>query len=581
MIRAFVIAGLLAGAAPVLAQALPSPPSADQRLQAVYNAEWQWRLAQTGQVQDGLDTRQGPKLPCETPACQTARQTYWQGVLDQLATIPDADLSNEERLNKAVLTESLRAEVMNIGWRNYEMPINSDSNIWTYLPGQTPFANADAYRNYLSRLRDIPRWFDEHVANMRAGLKRGFTPPAITLRGRDDTLAGQIKPGEASPFYTPFRQMPASISAADQAQLRAEALQVIDTVVNPAQTKLLGFLRSEYLPGARTTTGAKDLPGGLPWYRDQVREYTTTDMTPDQIHELGLREVARIDADMKKTMADAKFTGDFKAFLAFLRTDPQFYARTPNELLGFSALVMKKMDGKLAQVFTTLPRYRFTLRPVPDAIAPVYTSGRGGLDACYMNTYDLKSRPLYNLVSLTLHECVPGHSHQAAMALEAPARPPFRRRTYFSGYGEGWGLYTEWLGTKLGMYETPYEEFGRETFEMWRAARLVIDTGLHTRGWSRDQAIQYLEDHTALARRDIEVEVDRYISWPGQALAYKLGELKIRELRAKAEAELGTRFDQRPFHDTLLGLGSVPLPVMESEMLAWIAREKAKAPAAR
>ena len=573
MIRTIIAALLLAGTA--------QAQTADQRLKAIYDAEWQWRLAQTGQVQDGLDTKHGPRLPCETPACQMERQHYWQGVLSQLATIPDASLSGEERLNKAVLAESLRVEVANIGWRAFEMPINSDANIWQYLPAQAAFRTANEYRNYISRMRDIPRWFDEQMANMRAGLKRGFTPPAITLKGRDDTLAGQIKPALDSPFYAPFRQMPSSIPQLEQDELRAEARAVIDTVANPAQTRLLSFLRNDYIPGTRTTTAARDLPDGMAWYRDQVREYTTTSMTPDAIHALGLLEVARIDADMQATMRAAGFTGDFKAFLAFLRSDPQFYAKTPNELLGFSALVMKKMDGKLDQVFTTLPRMRFTLRPVPDAIAPVYTSGRGGLDACYMNTYDLKSRPLYNLVALTLHECVPGHSHQAAMALEAPARPPFRRHTYFSGYGEGWGLYTEWLGTKLGLYETPYEEFGRETFEMWRAARLVIDTGLHTRGWSREQAIAYLEQHAALTRRDIEVEVDRYISWPGQALAYKLGELKIRELRAKAEAELGPAFDQRPFHDTLLGMGSVPLPVMEAEMLAWIAREKAKLAAAR
>lgn len=569
MIRTIIAALLLAGVA--------HAQTAGGQLKSIYDAEWQWRLAQTGEVQDGLDTRQGPRLPCETPACHAEHKQYWQRVLDQLAALPDAQLSAEERLNKAVLTESLRAEVANIGWHAFEMPINSDSNIWQYLPAQAPFRSELEYRDYISRMGEIPRWFDEHVANMRSGMKRGFTPPAITLRGRDDTLAGQIKPGSESPFYAPFRRMPSSITPATQAALQAEVVAVIDGVVNPAQTKLLGFLRGEYIPGTRTSTAAKDLPNGMAWYRDQIREYTTTDMTPDAIHALGLREVARIDADMRQTMKDAGFTGDFRSFLGFLRSDPQFYAKTPNELLGFSALVMKKMDGKLDQVFTTLPRYRFTLRPVPDAIAPVYTSGRGGLDACYMNTYDLKSRPLYNLVALTLHECVPGHSHQAAMALEAPARPPFRRRTYFSGYGEGWGLYSEWLGTKLGLYETPYEEFGRETFEMWRAARLVIDTGLHTRGWTRDEAIVYLEDHTALARRDIEVEVDRYISWPGQALAYKLGELKIRELRAQAEAELGPRFDQRPFHDTLLGMGSVPLPVMETEMLAWIAREKAKA----
>jgi uncharacterized protein (DUF885 family) len=279
---------------------------------------------------------------------------------------------------------------------------------------------------------------------------------------------------------------------------------------------------------------------------------------------------------MKATIAKTGFKGSFPEFLQFLRSDPRFYAKTPAELLGFASYVAKRMDGKLKDVFTVLPRYRFTIRPVPDAIAPIYTSGRGGLSACLFNTYDLKSRPLYNLTSLVLHECVPGHSHQAAMALEAPDRPAFRRETYFSGYGEGWGLYTEWLGTKLGMYETPYDEFGRETFEMWRAARLVIDTGMHSMGWSRQQAIDYLASHTALAQLDIENEVDRYISWPGQALAYKLGELKMRELRGLAETELGPKFDQRTFHDTLLAMGSVPLPVMEREMKAWIAAAKAK-----
>ena len=576
MIRKLLVSMLLAGSA--AAHASP----ADDRLKAVYDAEWTWRLSQTGQIQSGIETRAGDRLPCVTPACQEARRRYWQGVLDQISAISDAELSPEERLNKAVLYESLRADVSGIAWRNFEMPINSDSNFWGYLPAQVPFQTAEEYRLYLKRLRDIPRFFGEQVANMQAGMKRGMTPPSVTLRGRDATLAAQIKPWAESPFYAPFRLMPAqAIPATEQDLLKAEAREVIEGIVNPAQQKLLAFLQTEYLPGARTTTAAKDLPGGLAWYRDQVREYTTLDLTPDAIHQLGQQEVARIDADMQKTMRDAGFKGEFKEFLTYLRTEPQFYAKTPAELLGFSALVMKKMDGKLAQVFTTLPRYRFTLRPVPDAIAPVYTSGRGGLDACYMNTYDLPSRPLYNLVALTLHECVPGHSHQAAMALEAPARPAFRRRSYFSGYGEGWGLYTEWLGTKLGLYETPYEEFGRQTFEMWRAARLVIDTGLHTKGWSRDQAIAYLEGHTALSRRDIEVEVDRYISWPGQALAYKLGELKIRELRSKAEAALGSRFDQRPFHDTLLGMGSVPLPVMEAEMLAWIEREKAKISAAR
>jgi uncharacterized protein (DUF885 family) len=568
MIRTIITALLLAGAA--------QAQTADQRLKAVYNTEWQWRLAQTGQVEDGLDTRPGPRLPCVTPACQAERQRQWQGVLDQIAAIPDAELSPAERLNKAVLAESLRAEVVGIKWRSYEMPINSDVNVWNYLPAQVPFRSVQEYRNYISRMRDIPRWFDEHAANMRSGMKRGFTPPAVTMKGRDATLANQIKPGKDSPFYAPFTLMPASIPAFEQDQLRAEAREVIETIVNPAQTRMLAFLRTEYLPGARASTAARDLPDGVAWYRDQVKEFTTTDLTPDAIHQMGLKEVARIDADLRAAMVQSGFKGKYKDFLVFLRTDPQFYARTPDELLGFSSYVIKRMDGKLKDIFTTLPRHRFTLRPVADAIAPTYTSGRGGLDACYMNTYDLKSRPLFMLTALTLHECVPGHSHQGAMALEAPAAPPFRRQTYFSGYGEGWGLYTEYLGRELGMYRNPYEEFGRASFENWRASRLVVDTGLHLMGWSRDQAIAYLEEHTALARHDIEIEVDRYISWPGQALAYKLGEMSIRKLRAEAETTLGAGFDLRRFHDTLLGLGSVPLPVMEAEMRDWMAREKAK-----
>ena len=573
MIRTIITALLLAGAA--------QAQTADQRLKAVYNAEWQWRLAQTGQVEDGLDTRPGPRLPCVTPACQAERQRQWQGVLDQIAAIPDAELSPAERLNKAVLAESLRAEVVGIKWRSYEMPINSDVNVWNYLPAQVPFRSVQEYRNYISRMRDIPRWFDENMANMRSGMKRGFTPPAVTMKGRDATLANQIKPGKDSPFYAPFTLMPASIPAFEQDQLRAEAREVIETIVNPAQTRMLAFLRTEYLPGARASAAARDLPDGVAWYRDQVKEFTTTDLTPDAIHQIGLKEVARIDADLRAAMVQSGFKGEYKDFLVFLRTDPQFYARTPDELLGFSSYVIKRMDGKLKDIFTTLPRHRFTLRPVADAIAPTYTSGRGGLDACYMNTYDLKSRPLFMLTALTLHECVPGHSHQGAMALEAPAAPPFRRQTYFSGYGEGWGLYTEYLGRELGMYRNPYEEFGRASFENWRASRLVVDTGLHLMGWSRDQAIAYLEEHTALARHDIEIEVDRYISWPGQALAYKLGEMSIRKLRAEAETTLGTGFDLRRFHDTLLGLGSVPLPVMETEMRAWMAREKAKVTVAR
>jgi uncharacterized protein (DUF885 family) len=274
---------------------------------------------------------------------------------------------------------------------------------------------------------------------------------------------------------------------------------------------------------------------------------------------------------MRETMAKTGFSGTLAEFIAFLRSDPRFYAKTPDELLGVSAYVAKRVDGELDKIVGRLPRYRYTIRPVPAEIAPFYTAGRGGLDACWMNTHNLPVRPLYNIPALTLHECAPGHSFQAALALEQPERPDFRKQTYFSGYGEGWGLYTEWLGIGMGIYRTPYEEFGRQSYEMWRAARLVIDTGVHSMGWTRAQAIEYLAGHTALSRHEVETEVDRYISWPGQALAYKLGEMTIRRLRRQAEESLGDRFDQRHFHDAVLELGSVPLPVLEQRIADFIA----------
>ena len=569
---------LAAMAAPVAAQetapvaAVPTP--GDARLKAIYDAEWTWRMAEFAQVMDGLRSEEGERFPGVTPADWTRRKAYWQKVIADMARIPDAELSPEGRINKAVLTESLRAQVANIGWQTFEAPINSDTFFWGEVKPYSGLENAAEYRRYLKRLADVPRYFDEHIANMRAGIMRGYTVPRITLTGRDTTIVPFTKAGPDNPLFAVFKTMPDAIPAAEQAAMRAEAARLIDGTAVPAYARLLAFIQGDYMPAARTTIAAAELPDGAAFYRDQIREYTTLDLSAADIHAIGLAEIARIDADMKATIAKTGFKGSFPEFLQFLRTDSQFYARTPAELLGFAAYVAKRMDGKLKDVFTVLPRYRFTIQPVPDAIAPIYTSGRGGLSACLFNTYDLKSRPLYNLTALVLHECVPGHSHQAALALEAPDRPAFRRESYFSGYGEGWGLYTEWLGTKLGMYETPYEEFGRETFEMWRAARLVIDTGIHSMGWSRQQAINYLTAHAALAKLDIENEVDRYISWPGQALAYKLGELKIRQLRSKAEAGLGGRFDQRLFHDTLLNMGSVPLPVMEAEMVRWIALQK-------
>jgi uncharacterized protein (DUF885 family) len=581
-----ILLALFAGTSPSLvrAQARTAPAaaiSADARLKALYEAYADWDQKESGFFQNGRgDNEPTGYLPKVDPATQLARAKFEQGMLEQLNAIPVADLSPPERVNAAVLREILRAAVTDAKFRDWEMPANSDSNFWTYLNEREPLDDAAAYQRYIARMRDIPRFFGEEIANMRAGLKRGFTPPQATLAGRDASIASFIKPAEQNAFYDAFRTMPSTIRPADQAKLRADARAAIEQAVVPAYQNLLTFYRGTYVPGTRRTTSAHDLPDGDAYYQAQIRKFTTLDLTPEQIHQIGLQQVALIQAQMQQTMKDSGFKGTFPEFLHFLKTDPRFIARRPDDLLGVSAYAAKRVDGKLKDYFEVLPRYRFAIIPVPEALAPFYTSGRGGLEACQMNTYDLPSRPLYNIPVLTLHECTPGHSFQAALAKEGSALPRFRRNIYFSGYGEGWGLYCEWLGNEMGIYRTPYEKFGQQSYAMWRAVRLVIDTGMHHYGWSRQQAIDYLAGHTALSQHEVETEVDRYISWPGQALSYMLGELEIRRLRAEAEQQLGTRFDIKRFHTMLVGLGSVPLPTLEEQVHAFIAASKAAPPPA-
>jgi uncharacterized protein (DUF885 family) len=552
----------------------PVAGSGDEALRALYEREYAWRQAQAGKIQDETgEWVAGNRLPEVDADTQVQKLAYWDAALIELDAIPVASLSDEEQVNAAVFKQIVQSLAEDARFKTYEAPLNSDTFFWTIpYPRLGGFKDADAYRRYLSRLQDVPRYFSENIDNMRAGLKRGYSVPAITMEGREAALEAYLSAGRSNPYWTPLGQMPASITDEDRQALEQSAEHVIDTVVVPAYRELLTFMRTEYLPNARKTIAASDLPDGAAFYQSQIRNYTTLDLTPEDIHQQGLSEVARIRAQMERARQRAGFTGDFAAFIEFLRTDPQFYAQTPDELMGYSAYVAKRMDGRLGEILGFLPRRRFTILPVPDAIAPYYTAGRGGLDSCLMNTYDLPSRPLYTLAALTLHECAPGHALQAAIALEAPGDiPPFREDNYFSGYGEGWGLYTEWLGAQMGIYRTPYEDFGRLTYEMWRAARLVIDTGVHHYGWTREQAQEYLGSNTALSVHEVTTEVDRYISWPGQALAYKLGEMLIRRKRAEAEEVLGTEFDQRYFHDTILGLRSVPLPVLESELDRWIA----------
>jgi len=555
-------------ASPVSVQA-QTEGSADARLRALYTEEWSWRQKE---LERGAASDRFPRVDA---ASQQARLAYWTRTLAALDAIPFAQLSAEEKVNAQIVRTSLRALASDVQYRTYEAPFNGDTFFWTDFTPRQGFATAAAYRSFLARLRDVPRYFDEQIVNMRAGLARGYTVPRVSVLGRDRTIEPYVKGDASNPLYAPFTLIPAGVPAAEQAALRAEAATVIRDIVAPAYARLLTMMRAEYLVKARTTLAARAMPDGEAFYQAQIEKHTTLTLTPQQIHDIGLKEVARLEAEMRATKDKAKFTGTMAEFFTFMRTDPQFYAKTPRELLSYSAYVSKKADDKLADIIGFLPRRRHGIRPVPDAVAPIYTGGRGGLDACLMNTYNLPARPLYTLAALTLHECTPGHSFQAALALEGPERPAFRRGTSFSGYGEGWGLYTEWLGTVMGIYETPYEDMGRLTYEMWRACRLVIDTGIHQFGWTREQAMSYLRDRAPLSEHEITTEIERYIAWPGQALAYKLGELQIRRHRREAEETLGARFDQRRFHDAILAIGSVPLPVLEQRMTQFIADESA------
>lgn len=560
-----------ARAQPAAAQA-PVATAADAKLKALYTAEWEWR--QKEMLLDPEEEAAGTAsdhLPRVDAATQAARLKYWSELLAQLDAIPLSQLSPDEKINAQVFRAVLEAFISEQRFKTYETPLTSDTFFWTsYTPGQG-FRTADEYRSYLGRLSDMPRFLDENIANMRSGLARGFTVPRTSVIGRDKTIEPYLKDDESNPLYAPFTKMPVSMAADEKGRLQAKARALIAERLIPAYRKLLTFIRSEYLPKARTTISASSLPDGNTYYQALIEKFTTLQLTPPQIHQIGLSEVARIKADMQATMAKAGFKGTLPEFIAFLRTDPQFYAKTPQEVLGSAAYIVKKADLKLKDTIGLLPRFRHGLLPVPDSLAPIYTGGRGGLETCMFNTYNLPARPLYTLPALVLHECTPGHSFQFALAFEGPARPPFRKAVWLSGYTEGWGLYTEWLGMIMGIYETPYEEFGRSTYEMWRAVRLVVDTGIHHYGWSREQAIEYMKSNVALSEHEITTEVDRYIATPGQAVSYKLGELQIRRHRREAEAALGPKFDQRKFHDAILAMGAVPLPVLEERMAKFIA----------
>ncbi|WP_296948888.1 DUF885 family protein [uncultured Massilia sp.] len=574
---ALLFALSLAPAAPGLAARAAAAPAAhaeDARFRAIWQAEWRWRVQQGLAWDEDSPRAARGELGRVDARTQAVRLAYWEDVLRRLDAIKPAALSAAAQVDYAVYRAQVAAFVQAQRFREYEQPVNADSAFWSDIMyiARRPLKTEEAYRTYLKQLADLPRYFDEETANMRAGLARGFTPPKVTLAGRDAPLlnVANARTPQETVYYAPFKTMPATIPAAVQEDLRAQGARLIADKVQPAYAAALRFVQSEYFPNARTTLAAESLPDGKAYYQSKIVEYTTLDLTARRIHETGLAEMAKIRAEMQQTMAQAGFKGDLPAFLAFLRADPQFYAKTPDELLMRAAWIAKKFDAKADQYFGYLPRRRFAIVPVPADQAPYYTSARGGPGIYLVNTYNLPARALYSLPALTLHESAPGHAFQMPVALEQRGVPPFRR-AYISAYGEGWALYCERLGSEMGIYETPYETFGMLSYQAWRAARLVVDTGIHAMGWTRAQAQAYMHDNTALSDHEIETEVDRYISWPGQALSYYLGQMAIMDARARAEQALGPKFDIRAFHDTVLKLGSVPLPVLRARIDAFIA----------
>jgi len=529
------------------------------------------------------DNRYDAELPRMTSEDLRRRQDSLRLFLQRLDAIDTTALSTLDRINRTMMRDRLGNWLATIDGDEDRIPILADDGFHialAQLPTYAARSSASDIERYVSRLNQVPRYFREYTALMRRGLETGYTMPRVVLEGYEVTIAAHVvSDPEKSLFYRPLTLLPAAMADTTKDRLRQAARTAISDSVVSAYRDFLGFMTDTYRPGARLTTAARDLPGGDSLYHRKVHFFTTLNITPDSIHALGLGEVARIEAEMRVVMRKTGFTGDLQAFIAMLRGNPRFYAKTPEELVRYAAWIAKTMDGKLPALFGRLPRQPYTVEKVPDHLAPKYTGGRyvdAPIDGpepgrYWVNTYNLPSRPLYVLPSLTLHEAVPGHHLQGALTQELQGLPDFRRYSYVNAYGEGWGLYSERLGIEAGMYADPYADFGRLTYEMWRACRLVVDTGLHWQRWTREQAMQYLADRTALSLHEVRTETDRYIAWPGQALAYKMGELTIRRLRSEAEQALGSQFDVRAFHDAVLANGTVPLGVLEEQIRAWVA----------
>lgn len=511
---------------------------------------------------------------------------FLKSIILRLEMIQLNTLSKKDKINHKIFYRIVNSKIKSIEYKDYYMPFNADSGFHTGLARlykAMPFKTVKNYQDYISRLLDFPRYFDEQISNMALGIKTGISIPKIVLEGYEVTIKTHVVDSyEESVFFEPFQSFPNSFTTEQQVAIRKQGQQAVMNGAVKAYASFLDFFLNQYYPNARKSLGASELPGGIDYYKFKIEHFTTLNLSAQEIHEIGLNEVSRIRNEMEAVIKSVNFKGSFSDFLNFLRTDPQFYATTSKDLLKEASYIAKRIDAKLPTLFNKLPRLPYGVAPVPEDLAPKYTGGRyvgpaeGSKEPGYywVNTYKLNVRPLYNLEALTLHEGVPGHHLQNSIASEIDDLPEFRKDLYLSAFGEGWGLYSEYLGIEAGFYTDPYSNFGRLTYEMWRACRLVVDTGIHAMGWSRQRVINYLSDNTALPIHECTTETDRYIAWPGQALSYKIGELKIKELRKFAEKELGKEFDVRNFHDTVLGSGSVPLNVLEDQVKDWVASQK-------
>jgi uncharacterized protein (DUF885 family) len=563
--------------------------TATTELQQLLNDEWEFRLKEDPLfATDVGDHRYDDRLPSVTEADYQRRLDQARSFLDQSGEIDRAQLARSDQLNLDIFRRVKQDDIAELEYRSYLMPIDRMGGFQTNfaeLPNFLAFESAQDYENFIARLRGFKEYVAQYIDLMRAGIRSGYMPPTVALNSVADSIQPHlIEDASQSLLFAPFNKFPGTINAAQQKDLTDRARKAIETSVTPAYRSLMQFVTDEYLPAARSDIAASSLPNGQAFYEHRVRLFTSLNLTPQQVHDTGLSEVKRIRAEMEAIIKKVEFKGSFKDFVEFLRTDPRFYVSTPDALMKEVSFILKKMDGELPKLFKTLPRMPYGIRPVPDYAAPSTTTAyyfqpagdgtRAGF--YYVNTYNLKARPLYELEALSLHEAVPGHHLQIALQQELENIPIFRRFTGFTAFVEGWGLYAERLGLEVGFYQDPYNDFGRLTYEMWRACRLVVDTGLHTLGWSRQRAIDFMADNTALTLLNISNEVDRYISMPGQAVAYKTGELRIRELRSIAEHELGSKFDVREFHEVLLRDGAVPLDVLEKIVKSWIEEVKRK-----